>query len=908
MRLKPLTIALVAANLISLPLWAAEDAAQDSDKKAKDDGKVTVTATKRETDLMDTPIAVSVFSEDDLAKQGIKNVKDMNNIVPTMSIMTDYESMAPIITLRGVRSTNTTEWGDPAVGLHLDGVYSPRPQGANMMMFDIERAEVLRGPQGTLFGRNSTVGSLNIISAKPRTDKVLSSISVETGRWNQRALKGMLNLPVTDDFAIRFAYVQEERDSNFKGYWDPNQWDQRYLGFIDRNTLVPAENNYTTAPATRTWELTVPFADTYYQEVAADPSNFYNNIDNYGFRVSAYWTPSNDFSWLLAFEKYNDNGAGGILGRDCERIRNRPVEVNGGSCTDIWGTENNFTAYVNVPGHNNLVMDSARSRLEWDFTEDMQLVYLSGFQSQERNGQMDLDQGLYAWDQMLKWVYTDYDSHSHEFNLKSTDDGPLQWIAGYFYFKEQNDMNGQYHGAMGGVSLWRQPRREVRSEAIFGQLTYEISDRTFLTLGMRNTDDSKRDIGGRNYGCWGPCYVADAWGTVDWGRVWGDPTYNHSWQREALNALPSNYYDWPNRSLADWQLDSVNDVEESWSNTSFRIGLDHELEDGSLLYFYVADGYKNGGIGDVLIRQSDGERFDTSYDAETVTNYEIGYKTEFLDGDLQFQANYFYSDYKDQQFTQWTIYDSIDVVEIDPVTGLPVNTVQDIGTFLTRNAAESSIQGLEIEFNWKPWENGNISGWVSFLKATIESDYYKNWGVEIGQIFNQVDGAHSQDMQLDANGNVDTANLKPWQRNLKGNDLPYTPNTSLTVNMSHTFEFDSGATLTPFLTVHWEDESYVDLDNRDKWRFNEADLQTRNVDGVDVSMANYLGAYSDKRDAWAMATFNINFTSADKSWFTEGYIYNLTDEDVNWWQGYAGTTPMASKAQRSYGLRFGYNF
>ncbi|WP_196140513.1 TonB-dependent receptor [Aliikangiella sp. G2MR2-5] len=891
MRLKPIVVALAATNMMfSLPqmVYAEEANVNEEVKeeaKHEDEHVVIVTATKRDTDLMETPIAISVFSEEELDKLGIKNVKDMNNLVPNMSIMVDNESSAPIITLRGVRSTNTTEWGDPAVGIHYDGIYSPRPQGALSLMFDTERVEVMRGPQGTLFGRNSTVGSMNIISSKPRTDKFLGSAQVEAGRWNQKAFKGMLNLPVTDNFAIRAAFATEKQDSNFTGYYDPNQWDQRYLD-LDYSQLTPVEQ--TTAPATRDWAALVPFADTYYEEVLADPEDFYNNKNNYSFRISSLWIPRDDMSWQFSFERYRDNSAGGIFGRDCERIANRPSDVNGGSCTDIWGDEDNFTAYVNIPGKNDMVLDSYRSRFEYDITPDMQMVYLAGYQSQERTGQIDLDQGYYFWDQMLKWVDTDYDSYSHEINLKSTDGGPFQWITGYFKFKESNYMNGQYHGAMGGVALWLQPKRTVESEAVFGQATYEFQEDMFFTFGVRHTKDTKQDIGGRNYGCWGACYVADAWGTVDWGALFDpDSGYDPSWQRDELNALPADFYDYPDMSLADWNIDTENDVKNEWSATTYRIGFDWQYDVDTLLYFYVADGYKGGGNGDVLFKQSDGTRFDTSYDEETVTTYELGVKTSVLDGSLDLMANYFYSDYKGQQFTQWTIFDHITVQEFDPDSGQIVDSVQDLGTFLTRNAANSMIQGLELEANWEAWENGKISGWVTFLDTEITSDYWKNWGTEINQVFANVD---TQDF--------DPENPRPWQRNLKGNELPYSPKMALTINVSHTFNFDSGATLTPFLNFHWEDESYVGLDNTDKWNIASTDLN-ENID---------LAIYSDKRDSWSMATFNLNYTSADKSWFGEAYVYNLTDEDVNWWQGYAGTTPIAVKAQRNYGLRFGYNF
>jgi iron complex outermembrane receptor protein len=126
---------------------------------------VTVTATRVETELMKTPIAVTVIEQDDLDREGIKDIQDIAQMVPNMDIATNNGQSTPIISLRGIRSTNETELGDPSVGVHMDGVYSPRMQGALALMFDNERVEILRGPQGTLFGRNSTVGSINIITA-----------------------------------------------------------------------------------------------------------------------------------------------------------------------------------------------------------------------------------------------------------------------------------------------------------------------------------------------------------------------------------------------------------------------------------------------------------------------------------------------------------------------------------------------------------------------------------------------------------------------------------------------------------------------------------------------------------------------------------------------------------------------
>ena len=117
---------------------------------------VKVTAQHVESDLMKTPVAVSVFDQDELDREGVQNVRDMAQMVPNMDIATINGQSTPIISLRGVRSTNETELGDPAVGVHLDGVYSPRMQGILSMMFDNERVEVLRGAAGRGSGHPAT--------------------------------------------------------------------------------------------------------------------------------------------------------------------------------------------------------------------------------------------------------------------------------------------------------------------------------------------------------------------------------------------------------------------------------------------------------------------------------------------------------------------------------------------------------------------------------------------------------------------------------------------------------------------------------------------------------------------------------------------------------------------------------
>ena len=149
--------------LLMLPAFALPVIAQDSEDEDEGLEIVITTAQKVEKDVMDTPVPVTVFTQDKLTEYGINNYIDLSQMVPMLEITDSNNHGAPVITMRGVRSNNVTELGDPAVGVHVDGVYVSRMQGAMALLFDLERAEVLRGPQGTLYGRNSTVGTFNVV-------------------------------------------------------------------------------------------------------------------------------------------------------------------------------------------------------------------------------------------------------------------------------------------------------------------------------------------------------------------------------------------------------------------------------------------------------------------------------------------------------------------------------------------------------------------------------------------------------------------------------------------------------------------------------------------------------------------------------------------------------------------------
>ncbi|MBY6188855.1 TonB-dependent receptor [Microbulbifer agarilyticus] len=893
-----LSIALVHSGLA----MAQEQQDTDTTLAANTLEEVTVTATKRETNLMETPISITAFSQEKLDREGLTNIKDMAQMVPNMEISMDSSQTAPVVAMRGVRSTNITELGDPSVGLHLDGIYSPRPQGAMALMFDVERVEAMRGPQGTLFGRNSTVGNVNIISKRPDFNEFDASVGVEAGRWNHQQTRGMVNLPVSDTFAVRASFMQETRDSYLRGYYDPNQWDVRYLPEEIQNAPV-----YTGADEDRSLRQRERWGSGEVQElVKADPADFYNNSDQYAFRVSALWEPSESLSWMLAYEQFQDDSAGGTDTMNCDMADKRIkkdwdgnyVDADGNisatpvtgllGCESVYGPgADDYTVAVSVPGFLDLSIDSVRSNLSWDVSEEIALIYNAGWAEQVRSQHSDQDRGITGWDMSIFFRDATFVSQSHELQLQSTGSGPLQWIAGAFYFEEDNNMQGGWINSGNNADYWNQPARTLKSQAFFTQGTYALTDQLNLTLGLRYTEDSKQDVGGRNMTCNGDTINPQT----------GERCFP-AWDRDAYNQLPTDYFDDP----AIYTAVSDNQTEGSWDFTNYRIGLDYILNDDLMVFGYVANGFKSGGIGDVFVQYEQDpttaeyltdtngdrvikERHQNTYDPEIVTTYELGTKGTFMDGSLNLMATLFYSDYEDMQAASARGIFPFYVEERDEQTGELTGeiTTETQTVFQTENIGRAAIKGFEVEFDWAPIENGRFDGYVTWLDTEITSDFVYHWGFATTDLF-EVDHGTATNPENDA--------LKV---NLKGNDLAASPKLTAKLNYTHTFRFNNGFALVPHVSYYWRDKSYHTFHNVDKH--------------YEVFATETPDAFSDVRPAFHSVNTTLKLEAPDNQWNIEAFAYNVTDQRQTYWAGGGdGLIKGPVSMPRFYGLRANYNF
>lgn len=210
MRRAALANLLLCATALTLPVAAAQaQTPEDTAQSSVGLDEIIVTARKRAENTQDVPIAISVLNAKGLEESGFDGIEDLSTLVPSLQFG-KFGSLV-FLNIRGIGAENSTGGSDPGVALHVDGVYVGRPVGALFNAFDSERVEVLRGPQGTLFGRNATGGSINLISTKPQ-DEVSGKADVTIGNFDRIRTRAAINLPINENISARFVGFTEDRD------------------------------------------------------------------------------------------------------------------------------------------------------------------------------------------------------------------------------------------------------------------------------------------------------------------------------------------------------------------------------------------------------------------------------------------------------------------------------------------------------------------------------------------------------------------------------------------------------------------------------------------------------------------------------------------------------------------------
>ena len=851
-RMTWILVLMLGGLLVGLPVWAEtpepQESANESPEQAAEEGEaveeaedddvvrfvdeVVVTAGKRETFLLETPIAVTAPSQEQLDLLNVRDPKNLTQLVPSLNIVdSSIDGGGSVeINLRGISNSDFNETGDPNVSIAIDGVYTARPQAALQLFYDVERVEVARGPQGTLAGRNASVGAINVIPKRPETEIFDASAEFEISNEGGRAFRGMMNYPIIEgQLAFRFNVAAQERDSPY-------------------NLVRDDFNSVTNTPSKSVFEAN--FGDV------TDVESGAGSRDDLAFRASLLWTPENvPLTIQFDYEDYNDRSPGnpGVL--DCNRVE----------CGSTAGLEADqiaairrdpFTSVVSTPFRQDLNIENIRFKIQYDIEDKVSLKYKYGESTFVNDLIQDLDAGL-ANEIVFTNDWTN-ETEVHEFNLTSLHGGPFQWTAGYFDFFETNDRQLGIDVPPFGWLIFRQPNTFAESQAFYADGTYDFG-KLEIFGGFRYTDDFKQNKGGgqfQNFG--GTCGGGPFGGPGEFGLV-------------PNNVLESDRDGNPNTGLfgQDCRILDLSNEGRGFDYEDFRFGVGYETSEDTYYYASVATGHKAGNFDTPITTQRTGEVTIFPLEPEKNTTYELGAKGTGLGGKLNYALTAFYSDFEGKQESSIILLGDRNCddpnlpgqqILVDangnPITpcaapGSPVVDLNDAifpdqVEFTTINIEGLEVKGVEFEYDWAITPNDHFSGFFSWVDAEFK-EFLAADVIQCGLRF---------------------GGPCPIE-NLEGNVPKNTPEFSLNATYYHIFRLRSGATLVPLVNAFYRSEYH---------------LTEFNVEGVTAAAlgrpGNETDLFSDVQEESVKVNVNLRYTLPNGKVEFELFGSNIFDEDI----------------------------
>lgn len=586
---------LVSAFALATPAHAQSADPQTSDADAAPGGDIVVTATRDKSQLSKTPIAMSAITGNALRDAGVINATALNDVAPGISI---DRTNGLQVTIRGVTSTDTTEKGDPSAAFMLDGVYIARPQEADVSFFDIERVEVLRGPQGTLYGRNTTAGVINVLTVKPKLDVTEGAVNLGYGNYNAFNADAVVNAPLGDKVAVRAGLSYDRHDSYVK------------LASGDTTNVDPQRENL----AARLQVLVQPVDNLTillrgeYAKIRGSQAGLLGLGS--GIPLSEYYTLENGVGGLDSVAVWNGSKRAS-LGHAL------PTQPGiGGNGTKLGANDDAYSAEVEVNWDAGplTVTDVISYR---DFTRHETQYYFIG----------------------ANWPATEDDHYrqfSNELRVSTNGTGPLKVQAGAYYFKERETIDLNVFGLTGSAGSgsyvygFHQDPVINRTLAGFAQATYKIVPSVRLTAGLRYTDDYKYRYG----------Y------TVILATPSSPMSTNAGYVNDA--AIKATKLTW--RTGVD--ADVPGGLAYGSVATGYKAGgFGDGCSTGAAGESNVTSKGESCVYGQPYQPGASPEPTAVYYQPETLTAYEIGYKGKFFGGLLRLNAAAFYYDYKNLQLS-----------------------------------------------------------------------------------------------------------------------------------------------------------------------------------------------------------------------------------------------------------------
>lgn len=820
--MKTAMVAMLCSSAFVVPAYA-----QDAQNAAEEDNDtIIVTATRRARDVQDIPLAVTALSPDQLEKQNVVNVQDIRQVSASFSTSNaQIASGSVVLRIRGVGTTSNNIGFESAVGIFIDGAYQSRPGIALSEFVDVERVEVLRGPQGTLFGRNTSAGALNITNVRPDLDEFGGFANVTYGNFNTVGVQGAINAPLVEDtLALRLtgAYRRADGtvdvldgDGNFIG--DSNDIDQflvrGQLGFEAGNGIrgrLIGDYSRSTSSCCVAVELL---------SASVENAGFFNlvGLGPRGGQAGPN-VPSNPFDTATLNDALDDRIATSNFIPTAE--------------IDQWG----ITGEIEIP-----LGDSAN------------IFYIGSYRDFESQETFDSDfSGLDIFN--IDLLNANIQTQTHELRVQGEAlNDRLDWLVGVFYSNEDifsttasslgsdfDALAGALFGGAAGpaplalfsggispatVSNTNQFTQDSTSFSVFTHNTFALTDGLDFTFGLRYSDESKEGSFSQpvinNTLC--PAILSNLTGTPPAGAPPAPPLGTAlgnglfglgCFAFTAPADLPTTAFIPTPVTFDGTGANEFNDDELIWT-----VKLGYEFTVPVNVYASFTHGYKSGGFN--LDSTAAIAGANPQFASEEVDAYEIGVKTKFLNNAVTLNIAGFYEEFTDFQVLEFTG-----------------------AQFQTFNVPLAISKGVEIESNIRPDDNFTLSAALTYNDAEYPDDC--------------------------AGDQINVPNIAT----LCGNSLTNAPEFVGIVGAN--YENDIGENLSFFLNAQLRLESDRRTSTQATEVPNAAAIAAAGGNLQAAIAASPLVAF-DVQDGNAQINLRAGIGAQDKAWGLEFFVNNLTD-------------------------------
>lgn len=672
---------------IALALLMAAPAIAQEDNNASGDtaettttrtlGTVTVTAQRREESLQDVGVAVEAYGQDELIRGGLESAQDLGQLSPALGVNAGGGPLTSIF-VRGVGALTVNPLTDAAVAQNVDGVYLGRSSGlGGLALFDLERIELLKGPQGTLYGRNATGGVINYIPQKPIIGENSGFAQAEIGNFDKVGAQGAGNFALGDKAALRVSgnYLNRE------GYSDDGTNDADSFSLRGQLLLEPTD------------KLSIRIAGDYSENNAKGPGgDLIGTFSNTPGQLDVF-TPSG-----IALDT-------GPSSDEANAVRNTVLHAP------------SFAFFPDIDG-DNLFQDLSFTGIMAEIIYEVDggtFTIIPAYRESEQDY-------AFAGPAFAPALTREENSQTSLEARFATDwDGAFNGIVGAFYIEEDITTSGTFNQAY--TSPMQNYVNGGESWAVFADGSFDVSETFRITGGIRYTEDEKFVDGRQDTfvtfcgGTPGPDFrtpgASFANGCAIPGNIPAHPQVTDP--DEFIAALVAQGAIAPGSTLADgtWEVirtagnpahplavianvsrfDGPLSSDLSFGEATYRIGAEWDWAPSNLLYATFATGYRAGGV-DLGVGNP-------TYDSEFIDAITIGSKNRFFGDTLQVNAELFQWKYDGQQISYFT-------------------TVDSAATFPIANG-DATIKGLDIDVIWAASDNTTISGNVQFLESVYDS-------------------------------------------------------------------------------------------------------------------------------------------------------------------------------------------